>query len=266
VRTLASTAACVAAVIPLAAYADSGTARVETPARLTLSSGFDVSNGDYGAAEDTRIWVVPLSLRYASGSWRLSATASSLSITGPGDVVGGGDDGPIVLDPGQSRARAPVSGIGDVSLGATYALSGTGDWSVELAGRVKLPVAKASKGLGTGKADVSASLDVARSWGKTTPFVTVTYRLRGDPDGLTLRDGPGTSVGLIQEVGDQLYLLGSYDWTRASTRFSADSHELFGAVTGKVDSRWRWTLYGVAGLSDGSPNLGVGAQISVQLD
>jgi len=233
---------------------------------LTASAGIGYSSGRYTAPSTTDIVVAPFSVRYATGPVRLTATLPYLYVNSVGTVLSASGV-PIVVTPGDPNARKRArDGIGDVQLGITYTLpaSLTGEWLIDFTARAKLPTARRSIGLGTGKADMFISTEVSREFGRFAPFVNVGYRFLGDPPGFKLRNSISTSVGTSYQLG-RTYLIASYDYTRATTTFVPDAHELFGGVSGPAIGRLTWTAFGTAGLSKGAPDYGVGMLFSYKL-
>ena len=250
---LAATAAAAALIATPVLAQESGT--------FTVTTGADYSSGDYGTASDTNILVVPLSLRYKTGGLRLSATLPWLRIDGSSAIVGDGSGG-VVIDP--DAPRTVRDGIGDLSLGASYLIpEETLGFGLDLSGRVKLPTASGSKGLGTGKTDFSVGAEVSKTFGNLTPFASVGYRLPGDPDGIDLNNALNASAGASLALG-QTIVIASYDYRESTSTLSADSHELFGAVGTPLNDRLNFTLYGTTGLSEGAPDFGVGAMITAK--
>lgn len=240
--------------------------RDDTDIGLSFSTGASYSSGGYGADEKTKLLVVPFSLRASAGDWRFSATLPYLRIDSPGNIVGGGTIGPIIINPGSPAAREVRKGLGDLSLGASYSLpSGSlGGFDLDLSGRVKLPTSSERKALGTGKTDVAIAAELSRTFGTLTPFATLGYRFFGDPSGLDLRNGPSASVGTTIQFGSTV-AIASYDYARATSVASEDAHELFGALSGPLTDRLNWTAYGIAGLSEGSPDYGLGVLLTFKL-
>ena len=232
-----------------------------TDTSLSFSTGVDYSEGTYGSTVKTKILVVPASVRVKTGDFRFGATLPYLRIDGA-NVVGGGAGGPIVINP--TSPRTVRSGLGDLSLSATYAVPedryGLG---VEFTGRVKLPTASTSRGLGTGKTDVSALVDVSKSFGNVTPFVDVGYKWTGDPSYINLKNTWFGSAGLSVAAGKSV-IIASYDYQGATSPLSFDSHEVFGAFSTPVSDRLNFTLYGSAGLSRGAPDFGVGGIVTIK--
>jgi opacity protein-like surface antigen len=233
---------------------------------VTLTTGADYSVGRYGGTADTKILVVPFSLRAKTGPFRFSATIPYLRIDGPGNIVGGGDTGPIVIDPNAPSPRQVRQGVGDLSLGVAYSLpsAALGGFDVDLGARVKLPTSSRSRGLGTGKTDFAVSADISRSIGNVSPFVTVGYRIPGKPAGLNLRNSFTGSVGTTVTAGKAVAIL-SYDYAGRTSAQSIDSHSLFGALSGPVAGGLTLTGYGTVGLSQGAPDYGVGLLASVKI-
>jgi len=228
----------------------------------SVSTGVDYSSGDYGLSRNTDILVIPVNVRATAGDFAFSATLPYLSIDGPGGVVVGPDGRPL---PGVPAIAGSRDGIGDLSLGATYTIRPAIDGlEVELGGRVKLPTSQDSKHLGTGKTDFKILTDISYAVGDIVPFVDLGYRFLGSPTGVSLRDGPTASVGFSAPLGKTVLIV-SYDYARATTAVTDDSHELFGGLSVPVTQRFTVTGYGVAGLSKGSPDYGVGLLLTAKI-
>lgn len=236
-------------------------AAANAPLGLTFTTGADYSSGDYGLGSKTSILVIPFSLRAKTGNLAFSASIPYLRIKGAGTVVGA-DGTPI---PGVPTSGGTRSGLGDVTLGATYTIPSDqlGGVGLAISGRVKLPTASKSKQLTTGKTDESASLDLSYPIGKVTPFINVGYRFLGNPVGLNLRNGPTASVGSSFQLGKST-LIASYDYARSTTVLTTDSHQLFGGLSFPATDRFMLTGYGTAGLSKGAADYGVGLLLSVK--
>ncbi len=226
----------------------------------SFTVGFDYSEGDFGAALDTTTLSVPVSARVDVGDFRFSVSTSWLQIEGPGGVVGDG----VIIGDGPTGLLETNNGIGDVTLGVNYNIptANTGKFIIQLQGRLKIPAASTADGLGTGEFDGGGAVDVAYDLGKFTPFVTVGYRLRGDPEGADLNNTFSVSAGASYNLGGGYALLGSYDFREATTDTAEESQEVFGAVTGKFNDNIRWTLYGSIGFTDGAPDQGAGVQLT----
>jgi len=228
---------------------------------LTATTGVDYSSGDYGTSVDTNILVVPMSLRYKTGDFRLTATLPWLRIDGSSAIVGNGSGG-IIIDP--NAPRTTRSGLGDLTVGAAYMIPEEKlGFGLDLSARVKVPTASRSKSLGTGKVDVTVSAELSKTFDIFTPFATVGYRMPGDPSGIDLHNGWTASGGVSAALGKSV-LIASYDYRESISDLARDSHELFGAFSTPFADRLTFTLYGTGGLSKGAPDYGVGSMISVK--
>ena len=233
------------------------------PFGVSFSTGVDYSSGDYGLDEKTKILVVPFSLRATTGNVALTASLPYIRLDGPGGVVVGPGGEPL---PGVPSAGGVRKGLGDLSLGATYTIPSEtlGGLELGLGARVKLPTASKRRQLSTGETDFTVSADISYPVGTVVPFVNLGYRVLGDPDGFDLRNGPTASVGSSFQFGKAV-LIASYDYARASSALSDDSHEIFAGLSAPVSSGLTLTGYTVAGLSDGSPDFGVGLLLTAKV-
>lgn len=236
------------------------------PGSLSFTTGVDYSVGDYGAPQDTKILVVPFSLRYRVDRLRLSATAPYLKIRGPGVVVGGGEGGPIVVDPNAPQPITTRSGLGDVSLGATYTFleQDSAGFDLDLGARVKLPTGSRAKGLSTGEADFGVNAEISRSFGTITPFASVGYRMPGDPEGVELRNSVTASIGSSFSLGKPT-LIASYDYAGKSSVNADTSQSLFAGLAVPASDRFTVTGYGTKGFSDGAADYSAGLLLTTKL-
>lgn len=246
------------AAAALAAFASSPVLAQE----VTVSTGVDYSEGDFGTDVDTSILVVPLTLRTKFDDLTISASIPYIEINGSSSVVGGGE-GPIIVDPTLTDTKR--SGIGDLSLRARYNLIDFGPAELSIDGRVKLPTGSEAKRLSTGETDFSAGFEVAATQGAVQPFAELGYRVLGDPDGVNLRNGIYGSAGAVVLFPGSVAAIASYDYVEASVDTVDDSHSLFGGLVIPVGRRIDLTTYGTAGLSDSAPDWGVGVLLSFKL-
>lgn len=230
---------------------------------LRLSTGVDYSSGDYGNPSDTDITYLPLTTSYKKGEWTAKVTAAVLSIEGPGNVIGAGEGG-VILPGNNNSAVSKESGVGDVwlSLGYELDLLPAEFGFLDVIGKIKLPVADEDKGLGTGETDYTLQLDYAYSAGAMTPLVTLAYKVKGDPSGVNLDNVLYLSAGADWRFSDQLNMGASIDFQEASTSSSDDSLELFTYLSFRLSKIWSVTPYLYLGLSDGSPDQGIGFQLT----
>lgn len=231
-----------------------------------FSTGLDFSSGDYGGDPvDTEITFVPFTTTYKSDLWTLRATVPWVQIDGAGTVLGAGDGGVVIGNPGGQPLEATTeSGLGDIWLSATYALEAIPGnlFYLDIGARLKLPTADEEKGLGTGEADYTLQADLFKPIGNATPFLTLAYKMKGEPSDLQLDDVMFVSVGSDFRISADTNFGLSVDYQESSHSGSDDSLELFGYINQSVNSNWSIMLYGYSGLDDGSPDYGVGFQVS----
>jgi hypothetical protein len=253
-----------AAALPAAAQVSgAGGPAAASPYGLTFSTGADYSSGSYGTNSKTKIFVAPMSLAFKTDAFRLSASVPYLRIDGAGAVVLGSDGRPLPGVPGATGVR---SGLGDLSLAGTASLptESLGGFNIDVTGRVKFPTSKSSKRLGTGETDFTVSTDISYPVGAWAPFVTLGYRMPGDPPGIDLQNSFNASIGASVAAG-QTVMIVSYDYAEASSPLAEDAQELFAAVSAPATDRLNLTGYGIAGLSEGSPDFELGLLVTVKL-
>lgn len=235
---------------------------------LKFSTGIDYSSGNYGLLSDTDIMYVPFSVKYETFPWNFKLTVPYVRITGPGGVVAGAD-GPIVIganDGSNGNKRTTESGLGDVVVSAAYSLDNLFETSLllDLKTKVKLGTADETKGLGTGKNDYSLQLDIARKFGKATPFATLGHKVTGDPDGIELNDIWYSSLGIDYKINPTLSSGVSFDYKEATTLTAEDSQEGVAYLNWKLNPGISVMGYGVAGFSEGSADNGIGIQLTIK--
>lgn len=224
--------------------------------RWEPSVGVDYSRGSYGAAEDTEVLYAPVGLRATTSRWRFEAAVPYLRIKGPAGAVVGG-----VVIPGAGPVTSR-SGLGDVTMSATYQLvepvAGRTQW--EFGAGVKLPTA--ADDLGTGEADYNVQLGVRQPLGDSFSLIgSIGYQWLGDPAVLKLEDGPTAMIGVnyaaspranfgVQATYRSAYLDGFDEQVMINPYFRIDS-----------ERGWALTGYGTVGLTDSTPDMGVGVII-----
>jgi hypothetical protein len=249
-----------AAALSAAAFAT--TPAPAADASVKVATGLDYSTGEYGDTESTDMLYVPVILSYRLFPFTAKLTVPYLQIDGPGNVVAGVDGGVVTGE--SSVERRTESGLGDVVVAAMYSIDPWTDAApmVDFTAKAKLPTADDDKDLGTGAADYSLQVELARAFGDWTPFVTLGYQFMGQPDDFELDDRAYFSLGTDAKVNDTLRLGGGYDFKQAASATSDDASELMGYASIKLAAGTMLNLYGVKGLSDGSPDWGAGAQVS----
>ena len=233
------------------------------------STGVDYSSGDYGGDPvDTNTTYVPFSASYSTGNWQFKGSLAWLEMEGCGSVVGGSESsvslGGCQLDDQGQPIETSESGMGDTWLSATYSVEAFPAESgfLDLGVKVKLPTADEDKGLGSGEVDYTLQADYFKPMGKATPFLTLAYKMKGEPSGVELDDVLFVSVGSDYRLSPETNVGLSLDMQEAASATGNDQMELFGYFNRKLDKQWSLMFYGYAGLDDGSPDYGAGIQVS----
>ncbi|VAV91869.1 hypothetical protein MNBD_ALPHA06-1245 [hydrothermal vent metagenome] len=247
-------ATCLAFALPNMALADD--------TEFRWSSGLDYTSGKYTDSQKTEILYLPFTGQVLFGNFTAKATVPYIRIKGPGTIVGGGEVGPITRDQPAS-AITTEDGLGDVVASLTYTvISPDNTMFLDFTGKVKLPTASSDKNLGTGETDFTALADLTKTAGPVTLFATAGYRFMGSSPALPLRDGFLGSIGLSTKLSPTTSIGLIYDYREAASRRSDNPSEITGFIGWKLTERVRLQTYGVIGLSNGSPDTGIGLQIS----
>lgn len=176
-------------------------ARAEESARKDwkFSSSLNYESGTYGTGARSSFLYVPFTLKRAFGDAFASVTVPFVSQTTDGGVnnVGGRF---VKTGRGRSTGRTTTqSGLGDVIGRGGYLVLKEESQAIDLTvvGKVKIPTAQRSKGLGTGEFDagggVEASKSVATGW---VVLASLYYTAIGDPPGVDLNNQFAADAGV----------------------------------------------------------------------
>lgn len=233
---------------------------------LDVSLGIEYTTGDYGTGADTSIWYLPVTLGYGNDTLAFSVTVPYLVVEGPGNVtpavadvrrgMGPGMGAMHVVRPGPVGPTRRESGLGDVVLAGSWQLLSQTPARprVDLTGKIKLPTADEDKNLGTGETDYAAQVDLE----KGSFFGFVGYRVYGDPPGIELDNVVYGLAGLSFPFDGDMRWGGSLYAQQAAAAGTDDQLELSLFLNRKLGRQGRLRLYAVWGLSDSSPDWGVG--------
>ncbi len=231
-------------------------------AQYQWSSGVDFSSGNFTDDQKTEILYIPFSGQVSFGDFTAKATVPYIRIKGPGTVVGGGLIGPITRG-NTANIITTEDGLGDITAALTYTkFLQDNTLFVDFIGKIKLPTASAEKNLGTGQTDLTAQIDVSKRLDTVNLFVTGGYRFLGSSDIFELQSGGFASVGLSFDLSKKASAGLIYDYREASSLTAQAPSELTGFISWKVSQKIRLQTYGVLGFSNGSPDTGLGVQIS----
>lgn len=222
--------------------------------QLSLGTGLDYSVGDYGDTQDTETWFLPVNLKYKSGRYTFKLGTSYIWMKGPLNVTPEGD--PL---PG-GGIRKVVHGPGDVtaSLIASVLKEDSASFDLDLAGKIKIGTADASKALGTGENDYSLQASFYKSLGSWGPYLDLGYRWKGDPGGVNYRNVWYGIVGASYRLNRNWSAGADYSWRDKQTAANASVSEAMVYANYKISDHNKLNVYGVTGFSDASPDWGIG--------
>lgn len=264
---------------------------------FTASVGVDYSTGKYGSSSSTDVYYVPLNASYNAGRLTYKMTVPWISVTGDGSIVPGGfagsgsgasgtigtfgcaadsrkgaskpeDNGPCAgtttttTTTGTTK-RTTQSGLGDIIAAAVFnVLDNPDGFVVDLTGKVKLPTASESKGLGSGKTDYAVQTNVDYHFGAPYASFGLGYRWLGEPSGVDYKNVIYGSFGGGYTLSDKAEIGLSYDWATAAVSGSSKPQEVsvFGSYRLSNSYKLSAVLYG--GLSNASPDVGGGLTLN----
>lgn len=253
-RTIPASIACAALLLPAACAAD-----------WEFSSAVNYDTGSYGSRDRIDSVYIPVTLRHNYYDANFSVTAPYLRQSASGQVTRVGGK-PVRIGGGNRESEhIAESGLGDIMLSAGYTLKldGPRSFDLALAGRLKLPTASKSKGLGTGELDEGVGLEFAK---EITPALTLLsdgyYTIVGDPAGIDLNNEVMLDVGFYTPLLKNLGLTVLYETRSAILDGNADPRSVSGTLSYSGKDSLQFAGGVTLGMSDGSPSLGIGAGFS----
>ena len=226
--------------------------------KISVSLGLDYASGNYGSQTRTETWALPLSLKYRSDVWTLRLSTAWLRVQGNGNVTPDGD--PL----NASGNTSTTEGMGDISTSLTYnLLDERRNWAgLDISGKIKFGTASTSKFLGTGRNDYTLKAELFKPLDKWTPFLSLGYKWKGNPEFIAYRDVWLASAGTDYRITPALSFGGSYDWQQAVTRTSSPISEAMLYLNFRLNSASKLNLYAVGGFSNTSPDWGSGLTLT----
>ncbi len=267
-KVLAASAALSCALLVLSGSASAQRERAPEPEpagreHFQLKIGAAYDQGDFGTRDTTRSAYLPVTLRYLGERFEVGVTAAMVYLDTESSVVI--IDG-IPTPTGRQRRTEDV-GFGDLIFRGRYYLvddGGPDSWVPALTPvlKVKAPTADESKGFGTGEWDVGLGLEFDKRFEWFYILGDVSYTFIGDPPGQNLRDRPGASFGIGKAFTPTVSVTALLDWRRSLVRGQDDPLDLVGIVQLKLSRTVMLSPYTFIGLTNGSPDFGIGAEVS----
>jgi hypothetical protein len=239
-------------------------AQAETPdgqdkMKVTLSTSYNYSTGDYGQANDTKITYVPVTAKAKYDDWTAKLTVPYLKIEGPGVVVGGDGGDPL----GAAGAVGTESGLGDIiaSLAYKYKLNTQGT-AADFTGKIKFPTADDKKNLGTGNTDYTLQLGLTQPIGDAFITGSVGRKFNGTSARFQLDDVWKYSAGGGYKFTPEVTAGAMYDFRQGATATSKNFSQATAFITYDLSDSWATQVYGATGFTDAAPNSAYGIQLS----
>ena len=226
---------------------------------LRLGAGFHYSTGDYGSTVETRISTLEATGRYEAGRMVYRASVPYLFVKGDTGVIPG-----IGQARGAPARSGSASGLGDIVLSAAYGAyyDPASTLGLDLTGKVKLPTADESEGLGTGETDFAILADLYKAFGQWTGFGGVGFHIMGDAPGLPLENAWSANLGATYKLDARDSVGAMLEGRERVAPGGARTRELTAFWMRRLERDWRAQVYGLVGLADGSPDVGFGLSLA----
>ena len=253
------------------------------PSERNWQIGFtpSYSSGNYGTNTTSSFLYAPISIRrfFKDGDVAIVIPFVTATTSGGATLVGGqptptlppscddnsgsgnAEDRPecqgLGGTGGAQRQKVTNSGLGDIILRGRYYIVEEKDWVplVAITGRLKLPTADESKGLGTGKMDEGVGAEVSKLLGDNwITFLDGGFNVIGRPEGLNLRNQWWYDIGGGYYFSKNL--LGSvyFEEYRSLVSGAQNIRDIFFGMNYRASSEWRFNGGVAVGLSNGAPD------------
>jgi hypothetical protein len=153
--------------------------------------------------------------------------------------------------------KVTTAGLGDIILKGRYYAVEEKDYMplIAVTGRMKLPTASASQGLGTGAFDYGAGVEISKMLGeKWIAFLDGGYNIIGDPDGINFQNQHWYDVGAGYYFTRDVLVSAYYEEYRSILRGFVNARDIFLAANYTASAAWRFSGGVTLGLSDGAPD------------
>lgn len=233
--------------------------------QFSLGAGFDYSTGKYGTSTTTDMLYIPVVAKYETDDLTLKLTVPYLRVSGTssGVIRGMGRVGRgSSMMTTTTTTKNSASGLGDIVAAAGYTVYDQDALSLDVVGKVKFGTANSNTGLGTGENDYSAQVDGYYDIDRTTVFATAGYRIVGKPAGLTLNNVAFGEIGASRKINDKTSAGIMLDVAQSASPAGTGPVEVTAFASRKLSETLKVQVNVLKGLSDGSPDTGVGAMVT----
>jgi len=233
-----------------------------------IITGFSYQGGDFGTRQNSQTIFMPFTFRYLGERFDFGLTIpfvykdSSAAIS----II---DGRPIRIrkDPVSNLIDLFAPGVGDLALkGRLYLFDDPGTDSflpaITPTARIKFPTADESEGLGTGEFDFGLGLELDKQINNIFLFSDFGYTFIGEPPGTNLRNQIALGTGIGYQILESLSASIAFAWSRSLVSGTDDPMDIITNVSWQITRTLTWTPFVSAGLTDGSPDFGVGFTLS----
>lgn len=235
---------------------------------LYFTTGLEYESGDYGTGNTTNLWRVPFGIDYYQGGWSIGASSALLHAKSNGVIITSGTMGGRMSSVTKSTSTdKSVTGIGDIDVYASYRLPtpNENEISYHVTGRVKLGVAAADKGLGTGENDYAIEGGVVTTLRSLSVFGNIGYQVSGDSATVNYDNVWYANGGILYPVNDTRSLGAMLEVSQAMTPGFDSPSQLTLFLNQSLENQRSLYFYLLLGLSNGSPDSGVGVNLTFKL-
>ena len=228
---------------------------------LKLTTGAEYITGDFGGSESVDQLYIPLTAVYSTNKYAFRLTIPFIYLTGPvGTVL---SDGTIITGTGSIITEL---GMGDVIAGATYRdvfnTESTSDVAFDFTAKVKFGTADEDEGLGSGENDYTLQAEVYNFRERSMLFGILGYKFRGDPPGDNFDNSLLALIGGNYNLTPELRTGLDFYYQQALFSGVDEQMELSAFLRYKISNTQYMRSYLVKGLSDASPDWGIGVYVT----
>jgi len=244
----------------LVSYGNPVFAAKATGSTITLGSTPSFFTGTFGTSTRTNITYIPNYIKYKIDDISLKLTIPFIIVQSNGAAVSGG----TVIGTGKGASKTQ-GGLGDVWVEGKYALHNVFETGFDFIpyGKVKFGTADEKKGLGTGENDFELGMGVrTRVAGRWFPFGRVGYRFVGQPVNRVLDDIVTYRAGVSYALDRTNVFTVLFSGRQASQPGFSSAAEIIAAWNYKIQPNMGLQVFGDKGLSDGSPDYGIGGGLT----
>jgi len=230
---------------------------------LSLGVGLEYEEGDYGTVDTTETWTVPVNVRYRSGNVSYEVSVPYISAESNGEITIRAGGGRHTTSTSGTAASQSESGIGDITLAASYFLPPLDDEDLYLffTGRVMLDTGDERAGLGTGETSYALEFSLDKYIRNNLYFATIGYEFVNDAPGIDYDDVLYGLMGLMHPLDRQLSVGSSLYYSQASTPGFDELVELNALFRQRLDAQNTLSGYILLGLSDSAADWGLGVNV-----